>query len=253
MTRAAIITGGGTGVGRSTALLLAERGYDVAINYRKSKDEAESTGKEIEALGRACLVVQADVAEDDACRRLVASALERFGQLDVLVNNAGTTSFIPHGDLDKVNQDDWRRINDVNLVGPFQMARAARSALAAQKGLIVNVTSTAGISASGSSIPYCASKAALINMTMSLARVLAPEIRVNSVAPGFITGRWLENGLGPAYERVKSAVESRVPMQRVCDPIDVARAIVSLVEGSPLVTGQTLVCDGGMLLGPAVL
>jgi len=199
------------------------------------------------------VVVQADVADDAACRRLVQQAVDQFGRLDVLVNNAGTTQFIRHSDLDSVSSEAWQRIFAVNVIGPFQCARAAKGALTTARGQIINVASTAGINAVGSSIPYCASKAALINMTMSLARVLAPDVRVNAVAPGFITGRWLQNGLGPAYERVKAAAESRVPLGRVCDPLDVAKAILGLIEGSDLVTGQTLVCDGGMTLGSSEL
>ncbi len=247
--KAAIVTGGGTGVGRETALLLAGKGCHVAINYSRSKQEAEATGREIEAAGVRCVVSHADVADDAACRSLVARAVERFGRLDIVVNNAGTTHFIPHKNLEAVSDEVWQRIFAVNVVGPFQLARAAKEALTEAHGQIVNVASTAGLNAIGSSIPYCASKAALINMTMALARVLAPHVRVNAVAPGFITGRWLEQGLGPAYERVKTAAEGRAPLKKVCDPIDVARAILSLIEGSDLITGQTLVCDGGMTLG----
>ncbi len=247
--KAAIVTGGGTGVGRETALLLAKRGCHVAINYSRSKSEAEATAREIEGAGGRALVLQADVADDAACRRLVAETLGRFGRLDILVNNAGTTQFIPHRNLDAVTTGAWQQILAVNLIGPFQLARAAKESLTAAHGQIVNVASTAGVNATGSSIPYCASKAALINMTMALARVMAPSVRVNAIAPGFITGRWLEQGLGPAYERTKTVVESRAALKKVCDPIDVARAILSLIEGSELITGQTLVCDGGMTLG----
>jgi 3-oxoacyl-[acyl-carrier protein] reductase len=247
--KAAIVTGGGTGVGRETALLLAKRGCHVAINYSRSKQEAEATGRDIEAAGAGALVLQADVADDDACRRLVAETLARFGRLDLLVNNAGTTHFIPHKNLEAVTTEAWQQILAVNLIGPFQMARAAKESLKVAKGQIVNVASTAGVNATGSSIPYCASKAALINMTMALARVMAPSVRVNAIAPGFITGRWLEQGLGLAYERTKTVVETRSALKKVCDPIDVARAILSLIEGSELITGQTLVCDGGMTLG----
>lgn len=249
--RGAIITGGGTGVGRETALLLAERGYHVAINYSRSKEEAEATAGDIEAKGVKAHVQQANVSDDAACRAFVKAAADAFGRLDVLVNNAGTTSFIPHDNLEAVKTEDWERIYAVNVIGAFQCARAAKDELAKTHGHVVNVSSTAGIMAMGSSIPYCASKAAMLNMTIALARVFAPEVQVNAVAPGFITGRWLENGLGDSYEPFKNAVEARLPLERVCDPIDVARAIVSLVEGSPLVTGQTVVCDSGMTIGKA--
>ena len=247
--KAAIVTGGGTGVGRATALELARQGCAVLVNYSRSRDEAEQTAAEIQAAGVKGLAMQADVADDAACRAMIDEAVRAFGRLDVLVNNAGTTRFIPHANLDEVNDEDWQRIMSVNLKGPFQCARAAaKPMLAAGEGEIVNVTSVAGIAATGSSIPYAASKAALINMTVSLARVLAPKIRVNSVAPGFVDGRWLQDGLGPAYETVKRLFEERLPLGRVCQPEDVAAAIVGMITGSDLVTGQTLVCDGGMLI-----
>jgi len=247
--RAAIVTGGGTGVGRETALLLARRGCAVVVNYSRSREDALRTAEEAAAGGARALALRADVADDGDCRRLVEAAERELGRLDLLVNNAGTTSFIPHAEMERVGDEDWERILAVNLKGPFQCARAARGLLAAQGGgEIVNVSSVAGIAAVGSSIPYCASKAALNNLTLALARTLAPEIRVNAVAPGFITGRWLQGGLGPAYEAVKQAMEARAPLGRVCDPADVAAAILSLVEGSDLVTGQIVAVDGGMLI-----
>lgn len=247
--KAAIVTGSATGVGRETALALARLGCDVAINYSRSAAEAEQTCADVRALGVRSIAVKADVAVDAECRALVDAALRAFGRLDVLVNNAGTTSFINHDDLDAVGDDDWQRIMAVNLQGPFQCSRAARAALEADGGgCIVNVSSVAGIRAMGSSIPYCASKAALNNMTVALARVLAPKVRVNAVAPGFITGRWLQQGLGERYDSAKKWQESRAPLQRVCDPKDVADAILSLITGSDLVTGNVLPVEGGVLI-----
>lgn len=245
--KAAIVTGGGTGVGRATALRLAAEGCAVLINYSRSAADAEQTVADVRAQGVKSIAMQADVAQDAACQAMVAAAVKEFGRLDVLVNNAGTTSFIAHSDLDRVGDSDWDRILAVNVKGPFQCTRAASKAMK-EGGAIVNIASVAGISAIGSSIPYAASKAALINMTVSLARVLAPKIRVNAVAPGFITGRWLEQGLGPAYDMVKRSIEDRTPLGRVCDPEDVALAVMSLIIGSQQVTGQTLVVDGGMLI-----
>jgi 3-oxoacyl-[acyl-carrier protein] reductase len=248
--KAAIVTGSATGVGRATALALARLGCDVLINYSRSREEAEATRAEVEALGVRALLFQADVARDEDCRAMVAAAVERFGRLDVLVNNAGTTSFIEHANLEAVRDEDWQRIMAVNVQGPFQCVRAAQSALAAEGGgSVVNVSSVAGIRAIGSSIPYCASKAALNNLTVALARALAPAIRVNAVAPGFITGRWLRQGLGESYEAAKRHNERRAPLGRVCEPEDVAAAIVSLITGSDLVTGQILAVEGGLLIG----
>jgi 3-oxoacyl-[acyl-carrier protein] reductase len=248
--KAAIVTGGGTGVGRATALELARAGCGVLVNYSRSQSQAEETAADLRGLGVRAVAHRADVADDAACRQMVAAAVQHFGRLDILINNAGTTSFIAHADLDKVTDTDWDRILAVNVKGPFHCARAARKPMnESGGGVIVNVASVAGIAAVGSSIPYAASKAALINMTISLARVMAPRIRVNAVAPGFITGRWLEQGLGPVYGMAKKSVEERTPLRRVCDPEDVAKAIMSLVTGSQMITGQTLIVDGGMLLG----
>ncbi len=218
------------------------------------RDEAEQTAADVTALGVRGLAVEADVADDAACRKMVDTAVREFGRLDVLVNNAGTTRFIPHDQLEDVKKDDWERIFAVNLHGPFQCARAAAAAIRAGggEGEIVNIASTAGIAATGSSIPYCASKAALLNMTVALARVLAPKIRVNAVAPGFIDGRWLRNGLGASFETALKVYEDRLPLGRVCQPEDVAAAILSLVIGSDTVTGQTIVCDSGMLIADFV-
>jgi 3-oxoacyl-[acyl-carrier protein] reductase len=248
--RAAIVTGGGTGVGRATALDLARQGCGVVVNYSRSKDAAEATAAEASALGVKAVACRADVADDADCRALVERALRELGALHVLVNNAGITVFIPHAELDRVGDEDWERLLAVNLKGPFQCARAARAAMeAGGGGEIVNVSSVAGIIGIGSSIPYCSSKAALNSLTLTLARVLAPKIRVNAVAPGFIEGDWLKQGLGPAYDVVKSAVEQRSALGRVCQPQDVSDAILSLITGSDLVTGQVLACEGGMLLG----
>jgi 3-oxoacyl-[acyl-carrier protein] reductase len=247
--KAALITGGGTGVGRATALALAARGCAVAVNYSRSRDEAEATAAEARGQGVAAVAIQADVAEDADCRRLVETAVGELGRLDVLVQSAGVTSFIPHPNLEDVKDEDWDRILGVNLKGVFQCARAAREPMeAAGAGVIVNVSSVAGIAGVGSSIPYCASKAAVNNLTITLARTLAPRIRVNAVAPGFITGRWLAGGLGDAYEAVKSAMEAKAPLGRVCEPEDVADVILSLVTGSELVTGTVVPVEGGMLI-----
>jgi 3-oxoacyl-[acyl-carrier protein] reductase len=247
--KVAIVTGGGTGVGRATALALAERGCASVVNYSRSEDEALATAAEVERFGVRALPCKADVADDAACRAMVASAVRELGRVDVLVQSAGVTSFIPHADLDAVGSEDWQRILGVNLVGAFQMARAVKAPMqAAGAGVIVNVSSVAGIAGVGSSIPYCASKAAMNNLTLTLARVLAPKIRVLAVAPGFITGRWLEGGLGAAYEPVKKAMEAKTPLGRVADPEDVAAAIVSLVCGSDLVTGVVVPVEGGMLI-----
>jgi 3-oxoacyl-[acyl-carrier protein] reductase len=247
--KVAIVTGGGTGVGRATALDLARRGCAVAVNYSRSAAEAEETAAEAVKRGPRAFAFRADVADDAACRALVDATVRELGRVDVLVQSAGITSFIPHANLDAVTSDDWQRILGVNLIGAFQMARAVKAPMnAAGAGVIVNVSSVAGIAGVGSSIPYCASKAGMNNLTITLARALAPKIRVVAVAPGFITGRWLEGGLGAAYEPVKKAMQAKSPLGRVCEPEDVSAAIVSLICGSDLVTGVVVPVEGGMLI-----
>ena len=249
--KAAIVTGGGTGVGRSTALKLAERGCNVLINYSRSRDEAEATAAEVRARGVQGLAVEANVVDDAACRAMVSAALSAFGRLDILVNNAATTAFIPLDDFEAVGLDDWNRIFDTNVRGVFQCIRAAREALeTAGDAEIVNVSSIAGLLGVGSSIPYCASKAALNNLTIAMARLLAPRVRVNAVAPGLITSRWLKDGLGDeAYEAYLARTIERAPLHRVCAPDDVADLIVNIITGPDLITGQIMPIEGGVLTG----
>ena len=248
--KAAFITGGGTGVGRATALALAAQGCDVAVNYSRSKDAAEQTAADITALGVKGVALQGDVAEDADCRRMVDEAVAEFGRLDVLVNCAGTTVFVPHADLDGITAEDWHRLYAVNAMGPFQMMRAAAPHLKADGGgEVISISSVSGVAGVGSSLPYCASKAALNNLTVTMARVLAPEVRVNAVAPGFITGRWWKEAQGDEiHDKVAGAIERIVPLQAVCDPEDVADACMGFIQGSDLATGQVLVVDGGMLI-----
>jgi len=236
--KAAIVTGAGTGVGRATALRLAQAGCGVLVNYSRS---------------RKAVAFRADVADDADCRAMVEEAGRVFGRLDVLVNNAGTTRFIPHDDLDSVTEDDWNTILGVNLRGAFQCTRAARALLSDDGGGEVMMTSSvAGLIGTGTSIPYCASKAALNNLTVTLARVLGPTVRVNAVAPGFLDGSWLRNSLGDQYERVKDVMASRSPLGRVSTPDDVAEAILSIVGGSDLVTGHVVPVEAGILIGASV-
>ena len=208
--RTAIVTGSAGGVGRATALELAKRGANVVVNYSRSEQEAKETAAEVERLGARALLVRADVSNDAEVRSMVQQTVDAFGTVHVLVNNAATTAFVSFPDLEGLTEDAWDRILAVNLKGPFFCSRAvAQPMRATGSGAIVNVASVAGIRAVGSSIAYAASKAGLINMTIALARVLAPEIRVNCVAPGFIDTRWLKQGLGKGYEGAKAIRASR--------------------------------------------
>lgn len=245
----AIITGGGTGVGAATSQLLADLGYSIVANYSRSKAEAETTVKAIEASGGTAIAIQADVSDDAEVKAMVAETLRVFGRIDVLVNCAGTTDFIPFQNLDAVTDETWERLYKVNVVGSFHCARAVREHMvAAGGGCIINVSSVAAQLAQGSSIPYCCTKAAIDNLTVSLARTLAPHIRVNGIAPGFIAGRWTQAGLGTRYDSIVDAYEKTLPMRQVCQPKDIAEGIVSLITGSKLVTGQTLTVDAGMMI-----
>ncbi len=245
-----IVTGSSSGVGAATARLLASRGARVTINYSSSKAAAEAVAEECRGLGGDAIVCQANVSDDENCRNLVAASLDKWGRVDALVNNAGTTKFVNHSNLAGLDKDDFFNIYGVNVVGPYQMCRAAESALKASgDGAIVNVSSIAGVRGVGSSIAYAASKGALITMTKSLARVMGPQVRVNCVCPGFIQGEWLKEGLGEdAYNRAKEAAESRAPLRRTCTAESVAESIVGFIDGQSIVTGEHIILDGGQHL-----
>lgn len=252
-----VVTGASTGLGRAIAVEVAARGAEaVVINYASSKADAEETARQVEAHGAKAVVVQGDVAQDADCRRIAAAA-EPFGRIDALFNNAGTTTFATHADLDKVSTDDFQRLYGVNVVGAFQMVRACRALLEAapQPGAVVNTSSIAGVTGIGSSIPYAASKGALNTMTLSLARALAPKIRVNAVCPGFIGSPWFGKGLGEAAaERVRANVEATTPLRAASTPEDIAVSTVFLASPhSRHVTGETLIVDAGTHLGFAAL
>lgn len=244
--KTAIVTGAAVGVGRATALALARRGANVVVNYSRSEREARETADEVERLGARALLVQADVSRDTAVRSMVEQTLQTFSGVHILVNNAATTAFVPFPDLEGLREEHWDRILAVNLKGPFFCTRAVAEPMkAAGEGVVVNVASIAGVRAVGSSIAYAASKAGLINMTVALARVLAPQIRVNAVAPGFIDTRWLRQGLGAAFEQARELTAGQTPLRRVATPEDVAQVILSLITDADFVTGQTVVVDGG--------
>jgi 3-oxoacyl-[acyl-carrier protein] reductase len=243
----AIVTGSSSGVGAATARQLAERGAHVVINYMSNEDGARETQQACEAFGVETVIVRANVADDADCRRLAAAAEERWGRIDALVNNAGTTKFCAHHDLEGLDSKDFTNIYGVNVVGPYQMTRAVAPAMKrGGRGSIVNVASIAGVTGIGSSIAYAASKGALVTMGLSLARVLGPEIRVNTVCPGFIQGDWLEQGMGAeTYARTKAYLEESTPLRLTTTPDTIAEAILYFLGGADVVTGETLILDGG--------
>lgn len=242
----AVVTGSGSGVGRAVALAFAARGANVVVNAARSHDAAEETAAMVRAAGGQAVVIMGDIASDEDCRRIAAGAETAFGGIDCLVNNAGTTRFCDHADLEGLNAQDFMDLYAVNVVGSFQMTRACAPALKRSgQGAVVNVSSIAGVAGVGSSVAYAASKGALNTMTLSLARVLGPEIRVNAVCPGFIQGRWLREGMGAdRYDAQKAKLERTTPLRRTAEPEDVARAILGLVDMTH-VTGETLLVDGG--------
>ncbi|MDR3588434.1 MAG: SDR family NAD(P)-dependent oxidoreductase [Negativicutes bacterium] len=242
--KVALITGGGTGTGRAIALGLAEKGLDLVINYSRSRQETEETAEAVRKLGVACLVVQADVAQDDQVRSMVDSTIKEFGRLDYVVNSAGVTVYVDMADLEGLTDEHWDRIIDVNVKGIFHVCRAAAPYLKQAQGSIVNITSVAGNSGQGSSIAYAVSKAAAICLTKSLARVLAPAVRVNSVAPGIILTRWVAG----REDHVERFGKEKTPLGRVCSAEDVADVVIPLLLSAGMMTGQTVVVDGGMTL-----
>ncbi len=250
--KVALITGSGTGVGAAVALSLAQRGYNVLVNYSKSEREAQASEAACRTAGADTLLVAGDVADDAACQNMATLATGRWGRIDALVNNAGITSFAGSANWDAVDAETFQKILGVNVVGAFNMVRACTPHLKAAQGAIVNVSSIAGALGIGSSVAYVASKGALNALTLHLARALAPNIRVNAVCPGLITTRWFTDGIGADnYQKLKAQYEAATPLGKACTAEDVAEAVVWLVDGARTVTGELILLDSGMHLGRA--
>jgi 3-oxoacyl-[acyl-carrier protein] reductase len=249
----AIITGSGSGIGAASAVLLARQGWNIVINYASRIDSAKEVANACEKHGAQTLLCKANVADDADCKRMAAEAMTKWARIDALVNSAGTTRAADHADLDALSGDDFLDVYRINVVGPWQMVRAVVPHMkAGGKGAIVNISSVAAMRGTGSSVAYAASKAALNTMSLSLARNLAPEIRVNVVCPAMVTGRWHLEILGPEkYEAQMTNFANSTPLRRRVNPEDVASAVVWLIEGGEAVTGQTLVVDSGASLGAA--
>lgn len=247
-----VVTGASTGLGAAIAVGAAARGARaVVINYAKSAIEAEATAEAVRAAGAEPVVVQGDVSVDDDCRAIAENAA-RFGRVDALANNAGITKFAPnHGDLDALSGEDFLQLTAVNVVGPFQMLRAARPLLeAADRASVLMVSSIAGVIGIGSSVAYAASKGALNTMTLSLARVLGPKIRVNALCPGFIDTPWHAKGLPKqVVDRVRERIRAGTPLQAASTAEDIADAgLFFLSDASRHITGETLIVDAGLHL-----
>ena len=247
--KVAIVTG--SGIGAAACEKLARRGANVVVNYSKSAKEAAETAAAVKRAGVDVRVVEANVASDSDCRKLMAAAMEAWGRIDILVNNAGTTKFAGHSDLDGLSAEDFANIYAVNVIGPFQLVRACLAPLKKSgEGTIVNVSSIAAIEGIGSSIAYAASKGALNTMTLSLARALAPEIRVNAVCPGYVATPWFSKRFGDdVSDRLAVEQAEAAPLKRVAKAADVADTVVFLCgPESRLITGEFILVDGGLRL-----
>jgi NAD(P)-dependent dehydrogenase (short-subunit alcohol dehydrogenase family) len=238
MSQVALVTGSSSGIGAQVARRLADDGYQVVVNSRTA-ESGQAVADEIGAT-----YLQADVGDEAQAQGLIAEVAQRFGRLDVLVNNAGTTERIAHSNLAAATPDIWRRLYEVNVIAPFVLVTAAEQVLRDSKGCVVNVSSLAGVRATGSSIPYAASKAALNHMTRLLAKALGPDVRVNAVAPGLVKTPWTEE-----WDDLHQLVEAMAPLRRVATPDDVAEVVLGLIR-STYVTGEVTVVDGGLGLLP---
>lgn len=244
--KTALVTGGATGIGRSAVLALARAGYDVAINYGSSAKAAQETALEAEELGAKTLLVQCDISDDLAVRQMMKNIDEVFGHLDALVNNAGTTAAWKVKDLESLDLAEWDRTFAVNVRGTFQVTRAAVPLL--KKGTapsIVNTASIVGLRPGPQPLPYAASKAAVVNLTKTLAWNLGPEIRVNAVAPGWMEGDWMERMLGEKYDDLMGKRAKQTPLRRCVTSDDVAETMLNLLQSNRFVTGEIVVIDGG--------
>ncbi|MFB7372607.1 SDR family NAD(P)-dependent oxidoreductase [Streptomyces sp. NPDC056222] len=237
--RVALVTGSSSGIGAAVARRLADAGIRVVVNSARSVDAGKALAAELPD----AVYVQADVSDETQATALVAAAVEAYGRLDILVNCAGTTRFIPHDDLDAASPDVWRHLYDVNVIGVWQTVTAAVPHLRANgAGSVVTISSQAGVRPGGSSIPYAVSKAAVNHMTKLLAKTLGPDVRVNAVAPGFIDTPWFDGVEGA--DEAKAHVAGAVPLRRVGEPEDIARAVLDLTNAS-YITGEVLLVDGG--------
>jgi 3-oxoacyl-[acyl-carrier protein] reductase len=248
--KVAIITGSSSGIGAAIALKLASSRIHTVINYKNNESGAKEILEKINAAGSEGLIFRGDVSSDTDCRNMVEAAISRWGRVDYLVNNAGISKFVKHTNLEELNSEDFQQIYAVNVIGAYQMIRAAAPHMRKVRGGgIVNISSIAGTLAIGSSIAYAASKAALNNMTQALARILAPEIRVNAICPGFVNTRWFKNGLGEEdYKKKVLAIKENTPLKVASSADDVANTVVYFLIENHHITGELIQVDAGMHL-----
>src|SRR5213594_3132407 len=241
-----LVTGAATGIGSSVALALAKNGYDVVINYSRSEEAAKKTARDAESAGARTSVYRCDVSDDADVRAMLEATKQQFGRLDVLINNAGTTVDVEPKNLEGMKVEDWNRVFSVNVLGLFLVTRAAVPLLRkSTNGCIVNTCSIAGLRPSAQPLPYAASKAAVANLTKTLANALGPQIRVNAVAPGWMEGDWMRRTLAENYEGLMARRAHYTPLKRCCTADDVAETMLSLILSNHFVTGEIIVIDGG--------
>jgi len=243
----ALVTGGASGIGLACATMMAQMGAKVAINHLEDDPSGPAKVAELVAQGLDVIAAPGNVSVPGNAEAMVAGAVDEMGGLDFLINNAGTSGTqdkIPPADLDKMTEDFWQLLLGTNLIGPFRCAHAAAASLKESRGAIVNMASIAGIGEQGSSIAYAASKSGLVSLTRSLARGLAPEVRVNAVAPGQTKTPWTESW----PEERKQWARDLAVLKRRSSPEDIAEAVLYLCAGASMVTGHVLVVDGGMTL-----
>ena len=242
---AALVTGAATGIGRAAAVALAAAGFDVAINYSRSEGAARETAALAKAKGAKTLLFQCDVSDDARVRQMLAAVEREFGRLDALVNNAGTTSNVKPADFEGMTAEEWDRVFAVNVRGMFQVTRAAVPLLKAAHGSIVNTASIVGLRPGPQPLPYAASKAAVVSLTKLLALNLAPDVRVNAVAPGWMEGDWMKRMLADRYDDLMARRARSTPLRRCATAEDVAEVIVNLITSNRFVNGEVIVIDGG--------
>jgi 3-oxoacyl-[acyl-carrier protein] reductase len=247
--RVALVTGSGTGIGRAISELFANEGAKVALNYHHSRDGVEELASRIRSKRGTAISIACDVSRELEVRSMVDRTHAEFGRLDILVNNAGWSTLIPHHKLEELTDEIWDRTLDTNLRGCFYCIRAAVPFLRQHPGSsIINVASTSGVTGVGSSIVYAASKAGVLTMTKSLARALAPQIRVNAISPGLIRTHFADRqDSDPIFETEERAT----PLQKLATVEDCAAAALFLAADAPAITGQTILVEGGSItLGP---
>jgi len=241
----ALITGAATGIGRAAAVALAGAGFDTMINYSRSEQAARETAALAQAKGAKALLFKCDVSDDPSVRKMLAAVEQEFGRLDALVNNAGTTSNVKPNDFEAMTAEEWDRVFAVNVRGMFQVTRAAAPLLKAARGSVVNTASIVGLRPGPQPLPYAASKAAVVSLTKLLALNLAPDVRVNAVAPGWMEGDWMKRMLAERYDDLMARRAKSTPLRRCATSEDVAEVIVNLITSNRFVNGEIIVIDGG--------